>query len=294
MAMGVADLVPGVSGGTIAFISGIYEELIGSLGSFRFSLLKDLKTKGIKDVWTKINGNFLLTVSGGVSISLITLSNIVAWLMDEKPIALWSFFFGLVLASIVIVIRKIDGWQVSTLIGLGVGTLVAYSLTHGSLGTGTEGLLYLFLSGALAICAMILPGISGAFILILLGSYYTILEALNSKDIIRILVFLSGAVVGILSFSKVIKWLLNSYNNLTLAILTGFMTGALAKIWPWRTVLSYRLNSKGVQVPLLEEGILPTAYTGDPKISTAIGLMILGFMLIFILDKLGPKSKSSA
>ena len=292
MAMGAADLVPGVSGGTIAFITGIYEELIGSLGSFRFSLFKDLKTKGLQNVWNTINGNFLLAIFGGVSISLTALSRVVAWLIDEKPIALWSFFFGLVVASIVFVFKKIEQWQFKTILSFTVGTAVAYMLTTWGVYDGSSGLFYLFLSGAIAICAMILPGISGAFILIILGSYHTILDAVNSKDLLKIFVFSLGAIVGILSFSKLLKWLFNNYKNATLAVLTGFMTGALVKIWPWKTVLSYRINSDGIQVPFSEKVVLPTTYNGDPNTAEAFSLMALGFVLIFILERIGTKSKS--
>jgi len=292
MAMGAADLVPGVSGGTIAFITGIYEELIGSLGSFRFSLFKDLKTKGLQNVWNTINGNFLLAIFGGVSISLTALSRVVAWLIDEKPIALWSFFFGLVVASIVFVFKKIDQWQFKTILSFTVGTAVAYMLTTWGVYYGSSGLFYLFLSGAIAICAMILPGISGAFILIILGSYHTILDAVNSKDLLKIFVFSLGAIVGILSFSKLLKWLFNNYKNATLAVLTGFMTGALVKIWPWKTVLSYRINSDGIQVPFSEKVVLPTTYNGDPNTAEAFSLMALGFVLIFVLERIGTKSKS--
>jgi putative membrane protein len=259
---------------------------------FVFSLFKDLKTKGLQNVWNTINGNFLLAIFGGVSISLTALSRVVAWLIDEKPIALWSFFFGLVVASIVFVFKKIDQWQFKTILSFTVGTAVAYMLTTWGVYDGSSGLFYLFLSGAIAICAMILPGISGAFILIILGSYHTILDAVNSKDLLKIFVFSLGAIVGILSFSKLLKWLFNNYKNATLAVLTGFMTGALVKIWPWKTVLSYRINSDGIQVPFSEKVVLPTTYNGDPNTAEAFSLMALGFVLIFILERIGTKSKS--
>lgn len=294
MAMGAADLVPGVSGGTMAFISGIYEELICSLGSFRISLIKDLKTNGLQEVWKKINGNFLMAIFGGISISLLTLSKLAAWLIEEKPIELWSFFFGLVLASIVFMLKKINHWEFETILGFVVGTAIAYSLTTWGIFNGSQGLFYMFFSGAIAICAMILPGISGAFILILLGSYHTLLEAISSQNLVTILVFLLGAIVGILSFSKFLRWLFENHKNTALATLTGFMTGAIAKLWPWKTVLSYRLNSKGVQVPLLEECVLPSAFEGDAKIFTAISLMVFGFVLILILEQIGYKLKTSA
>lgn len=292
LAMGAADLVPGVSGGTIAFISGIYEELIESLNNFKFSLIKDLKIHGVKHVWSSINGNFLVALFGGVSVSLISLAKLVSWLIQDYPIALWSFFFGLVLASIVIVLKKIEQWHLKTYISFIGGVLISYWLTKIEFLAGSENLLYLFFSASIAICAMILPGISGAFILILLGTYYTLLEAINSKNLITILVFLMGAIFGILSFSKLLKWLFNNYKNSTLASLTGFMTGALVKIWPWKTVIIYRLNSHGKEVAFMEECVLPFSFEGDSKVSTAISLMALGVFLIIILEKIGTKVKS--
>ncbi|MGC6438729.1 MAG: DUF368 domain-containing protein [Flavobacteriaceae bacterium] len=290
MAMGAADLVPGVSGGTIAFISGIYEELIQSLSNFNIALIKDLKTLGIGPVWKKINGAFLLALFGGVSISLFSLSKLVSWLIKEKPIAIWSFFFGLVLASILFMIKKIKHWNIKTYSSFIIGTLVAYAITTMDVNTHSSGLLFLFFSGALAICAMILPGISGAFILILLGSYYNLLEAINGKDFVTISVFILGALIGILSFSKLLKWLLDNYKTSTLAVLTGFMAGALVKIWPWKFVQSSRLNSKGELVPFLEECVSPLSYDGDPKISIALSLMFAGFILITVLENIGTKS----
>jgi putative membrane protein len=292
MAMGAADLVPGVSGGTIAFISGVYEELISSLNAINFSLIKTLRTEGLKSTWKKINGNFLIAIFAGIAISVVSLSKLVSWLLHEKPVLLWAFFFGLVLASVLFVLKKIEQWKISEFLGLFFGTLIAYQFTKlGSLGD-SESMVYLFFSGAIAICAMILPGISGAFILVILGSYNTIVQALNDKTIGKLAVFMAGAIVGILSFSKLLKWLFKVYKNPTLAVLTGFMIGAMKKIWPWKKVLSYRLNSKGINVPLNEECVSPFSFDGNPQILFAIALMIFGFLLIFILEKIGSKNEN--
>ena len=229
IAMGAADLVPGVSGGTIAFISGIYEELISSLNAINLSLIKTIKTEGLKSTWEKINGNFLVAILLGIAISILSLSKLITWLLLEKPILVWAFFFGLVLASILFVIKKINQWKLGEFLGLIIGTFFAYQLTKlGALGN-SESMFYLFISGSIAICAMILPGISGAFILVLLGSYNTVLQAINDKSIGKLAVFMAGTIVGILSFSKLLKWLFKTYKSITLAVLTGFMVGALAK-----------------------------------------------------------------
>ncbi len=292
IAMGAADLVPGVSGGTIAFISGIYEELISSLNAINLSLIKTIKTEGLKSTWGKINGNFLVAILLGIAISILSLSKLITWLLLEKPILVWAFFFGLVLASILFVIKKINQWKLGEFLGLIIGTFFAYKLTKlGAIGN-SESMFYLFISGSIAICAMILPGISGAFILVLLGSYNTVLQAINDKSIGKLAVFMAGAIVGILSFSKLLKWLFKTYKSITLAVLTGFMVGALAKIWPWKKALTYRINSKGINVPLNEECISPLSFDGNPQILSAIALMVFGFLMILILEKIGSKNKT--
>lgn len=291
MAMGAADVVPGVSGGTIAFISGVYEELIATLNSINFNSLKTLKLQGVSATWKKINGNFLLALFGGILLSILSLSKLVAWLLHEEPVLLWAFFFGLVLASIIFVLKKINQWNSAVFLGLILGGVFAYQLTQlNALGNSNSN-WYLFFSGAIAICAMILPGISGAFILVILGSYANVLQALNDKDIAKITIFMTGALIGILSFSRLLKWLFKRFKNMTLAVLTGFMIGALSKIWPWKKTLSFRENSDGISVPLKEQCIAPFSFDGDPQILSAIGLMLFGFLMIFFLEKIGAKNK---
>jgi putative membrane protein len=291
MAMGAADVVPGVSGGTIAFISGIYEELIATLNSINFNSLKTLKLQGVSATWKKINGNFLLALFGGILLSILSLSKLVAWLLHEEPVLLWAFFFGLVLASIIFVLKKINQWNSAVFLGLILGGVFAYQLTQLNALGNSDSNWYLFLSGAIAICAMILPGISGAFILVILGSYANVLQALNDKDIAKITIFMTGALIGILSFSRLLKWLFKRFKNMTLAVLTGFMIGALSKIWPWKKTLSFRENSDGISVPLKEQCIAPFSFDGDPQILSAIGLMLFGFLMIFFLEKIGAKNK---
>ena len=291
IAMGAADVVPGVSGGTIAFISGVYEELIATLNSINLNSLKTLKLQGVSATWKKINGNFLLALFGGILLSILSLSKLVAWLLHEEPVLLWAFFFGLVLASIIFVLKKINQWNSAVFLGLILGGVFAYQLTQLNALGNSDSNWYLFLSGAIAICAMILPGISGAFILVILGSYANVLQALNDKDIAKITIFMTGALIGILSFSRLLKWLFKRFKNMTLAVLTGFMIGALSKIWPWKKTLSFRENSDGISVPLKEQCIAPFSFDGDPQILSAIGLMLFGFLMIFFLEKIGAKNK---
>ena len=290
MAMGAADVVPGVSGGTIAFISGIYEELLTSISNINFKLLKTLKTDGIKVAWKQVNGSFLLALFMGVFVSIISLAKTIKWLLENEPILLWSFFFGLVLASIIYIGKQISKWNFIAFAILIIGVFVAYYITTlNPLVTENSSLLFMFLAGSIAICAMILPGISGAFIMVLLGAYKPILSAVNDRDYKTVAIVFLGAIVGLLSFSKILKWLFANYKNYTLAVLTGFIVGSLNKIWPWKETLTWRTNSHGIEVPLKQQGVLPTSFEGDPKLMMAIILAIVGFGLILLMEKLAVK-----
>ena len=286
--MGAADVVPGVSGGTIAFISGIYEELITSLNNINLSFFKNWKDEGFLKAWRALNGNFLLALAIGIAISVISLARLISWLLENEPVLVWSFFFGLVLASIFFVARDISAWKIPTVIIFLVGAALAFFITSISPATSNESLPFLFLSGALAVCAMILPGISGAFILVLLGSYKTVLDAVNQRDFLIIAVVGTGAVIGLLSFARLLKWMFHRFKNLTLALLTGFILGSLNKIWPWKKVLESKdIGEK--TIVLKEANISPFAYEGDHQLQFAILLAILGFSVIFILEKLASK-----
>lgn len=290
MAMGAADVVPGVSGGTIAFISGIYEELLTSISNVNLSLLKTLKTNGIKAAWKQVNGSFLLSLFIGIFISIVSLAKAIKWLLENEPILLWSFFFGLVLASIIYIGKQIHEWNAITIVVAILGAILAFYITTlDPLVSESSSNLFLFLAGAIAICAMILPGISGAFILVLLGAYKPILAAVNNRDFTIIATVGAGAIVGLLLFSKVLKWLFNHYKNYTLAVLTGFIIGSLNKIWPWKETLTWRTNSHGIEVPFKQESISPYAFSGDNQLFMAILLAVVGFALILVLEKLAVK-----
>jgi putative membrane protein len=293
MAMGAADVVPGVSGGTIAFISGIYEELLTSISSIKFSSIKLLKDKGFKVFWETINGNFLAALLVGIFISILSLAKLISWLLENEPILVWSFFFGLVLASILFIGKQITKWSILAVLFFLVGASIAYYITTlQPLISENSSPLFLFLAGALAICAMILPGISGSFILVLLGAYKPVLDAIHDRDFKLLAILGSGAVIGLLSFSKVLKWLFNHYKNLTLAVLTGFILGSLNKIWPWKETLTWRTNSHGIEVPFNEQSISPFSFEGDAQLTMAIVLAIIGFAVIIILEKVAKLSNS--
>ncbi len=282
--MGAADVVPGVSGGTIAFISGIYEELISSLNNIDLQLFKLWHSDGLKAAWKKVNGNFLLALFAGIMTSVLTLARLISWLLENEPVLVWSFFFGLVAASIFFVAKNISRWSPGTILVFLIGAVLAYIITVLPPVSNNESLPYLFLSGALAVCAMILPGISGAFILVLLGSYKTVLDAVHERDFMIIAVVALGAVFGLLSFAKLLKWMFQRYRNLTLALLTGFMLGSLNKIWPWKKVVTTAEPNVSREV-----NMSPFDMAGDNQLLMAILLAILGFSVIFILEKLAAK-----
>jgi len=290
MAMGAADVVPGVSGGTIAFISGIYEELIASINGVNFSLIKTLKNDGFKAFWDKANGNFLLALFLGIGISIVSLAKFISWLLLNEPILLWSFFFGLVVASIFFVGKSIEKWTAETIVMFAIGAVIAYYITILPPSENVDSLPFLFLSGALAICAMILPGISGAFILVLLGSYQTILDAVHERKIKQILVVAAGCLFGLLSFARILKWMFAHYKNMTLALLTGFILGSLNKIWPWKKILETKIFGEEV-ITIREQNISPFSFEGDNQLIYAIVLAIVGFSLIFTMERFASKSK---
>lgn len=290
MAMGAADVVPGVSGGTIALISGIYDELIDSINAFNFKNLKRLKTEGFTVVFNALNGQFLLSLLLGIGISALSFAKLFKYLLENHHIYVWAFFFGLVLASVLFIAKQITQWKVITFILLIIGSGAAYYITTiPVIGASNNSNLFLVLAGALAICAMILPGISGAFILLLLGAYKPALDAIHNQDLKKIALLGIGAIVGLLSFAKVLKWLFNHFRNATLAILTGFVIGSLNKIWPWKEVLKSEIINGKLKI-LQEQSISPFVIENN-HFFEAILLASLGFALILLLEKFGNKIK---
>jgi putative membrane protein len=301
--MGAADVVPGVSGGTIAFISGIYEELIESIDKVNFGVFKVWKQQGFKTAWKSINGSFLLALFSGIAISILSLAKLIKWLLHNEPVLLWSFFFGLVLASILYTAKQIKGWSPKIISAIIATSVLSYYITLAEPFASPDSPFYLLFCGFIAIIAMILPGVSGAFILLILGAYQTAIDTVNNlrdglltgnmelfKDALLKFVLLAiGAVVGLKVFSKALNWMFKHQKNLTLAILTGFMIGSLNKIWPWKKILKTRINSEGEEVTLLDQSILPSSYQGDNQIILAIIFIVVGFATILILEGLGNK-----
>jgi len=288
--MGASDVVPGVSGGTMAFILGIYEELINAIKSFDLKSLKLLMTLKIRAFIEHISWQFLLSVGIGILTAIFTLAKALAWLLHNTPVLIWSFFLGLILASVVTVSRRIKHWQLLTWACLLGGLIGIYFLVGLVPGTTPNDLWFLFLSGAIAICAMILPGISGSFILVLMGKYQYILEAVNQRDFIVLLVVAAGACVGIAAFSRILGWLLSKYHDLMVAFLTGLMLGSLRKIWPWKETLESIIDSHGKTVPIVQANIFPSQWSSE--VLSALCLMVAGFLVVFVLDRMAGKDIS--
>jgi putative membrane protein len=308
MAMGIAEVIPGVSGGTIAFITGIYEKLIDTIKAFGPELFSALRQGGLKQGWKAINGNFLLALIIGMAIGIVGGVFGVVHLLENYPILLWSFFFGLIIASAIYIGRQVGKWGAAEIIGLVAGIAIAYFITVASPAEGNRALWFVFISGSIAISALILPGISGSFMLLLMGMYTYIiptvkdtLKTLNPDGLGVLIVFALGCAVGLFIFSRILSLLLHRYHQPTMAVLTGFMIGSLNKIWPWRVPVSGLTEDgtmvqweKGIELDkIIEEvNLWPSTYAermGDPSTLYAILLMFIGFVLVFGIDYLSKK-----
>ena len=276
--MGAADVVPGVSGGTIAFIVGIYDELIETIKSFNLKSARLFFTGHWAQFWRSVNGNFLFSLLLGIGISIFSLAKVITWLLTDYPVLVWAFFFGLVLASTWFVGKDIKEWNWKTILSFIVGAVIAFYITIATPAETSTHPLFIFLCGAIAICAMILPGISGSFILVLLGKYFYIMEAVKTLDLGILLLFAAGAFIGITGFSHLLSYALRHFRNITLATLTGFMLGSLNKVWPWKEIAD---NSHGMPI---ETNILPDSYLIE-----AVVLMLVGFLLVYVLEKLSAQ-----
>lgn len=287
IAMGSADIVPGVSGGTMAFILGIYEELLTTIKSFNYKFLKLLFSLKIKDALEHVNYKFLISLLLGLGGALLSLAHSISWLLENEPVLIFSFFFGLVLASIVSVSSHVR-WNIPMIITFIIGTAIAYFTVRLVPMNMPNDPLTLFWSAAVAIMAMVLPGISGSFILFILGQYKYILDAVKSFDVITLLPVAAGIIVGILVFVRFLTWLLKNYKNITITLLVGFMMGSLWKIWPFRIVLETATKPNGDIIPIRETVVLPDINSGMFWVS--LGLCIIGFIIISFIDHFESKN----
>lgn len=288
MTMGAADVVPGVSGGTIALIAGIYERLINAISSIGPHLWSVFRlqggVKGLLAVWRQVDATFLLFLLLGIGTSIVTLAGIIKGLLEHQPLLIWSFFFGLVVATVLILLTEITRWTVARMGLFIIGAIAAVAISSLPLLTTTPSLPYLFFAGAIAICAMILPGISGSFILLLLGAYDTVLEAVHSFNLTIIFTLMAGMLTGLLLFTRMLKWLLSRYYQATLALLTGFIAGSLVKVWPWKT------DSLGTLATEATHNVAPWLYPTGPHWLTTLGLMLIGAVLVSLLSWWGHRS----
>ncbi|KYG76198.1 putative membrane protein [Roseivirga ehrenbergii] len=297
IAMGSADVVPGVSGGTIAFITGIYETLLNAIRSVDLQALQYLKKFQIKALWKHVNGNFLLPLLAGIATSVLTLAKVITHLLAEYPIQVWSFFFGLIVISALIILREIKHWNIGVFVAIALGIVIAYFITSATPAETPESSWFLFIAGAVAICAMILPGISGSFILLIFGKYEFILSAVKEFRVLDIAIFGLGCIIGLLSFARLVSWLFKKYHNITIGVLSGFMIGSLNKVWPWKEAIETYIDRHGDLKPLVQANVLPNQYyvkTGaEPFFLEAILFAAAGFLVVLAMDRvaaaLNPK-----
>ena len=268
--MGIADAIPGISGGTIALLLGIYEELIGSISNFNINLFKNLKNKGIKYCWNKINGNFLLSLISGVLLSLVSFVKIFSILIEKYPLFIWSFFLGLILATLFVINRNIKKWDIANFILIFIFAFltILLSIINPSISENIN-LFYVLICGIIASSAMILPGISGSLILVILGVYTLIINALNNLEYNIILVFLTGCLIGIINFSKIIKWLFHNYRDYTFSIMLGLVIGSIHTVWPWRKSFTDDVTNDYIFLSII--------------------ITIIGFAVIYSLGKISKK-----
>lgn len=293
LAMGAADVVPGVSGGTIAFITGIYDELLKAIGSIGMDAVRELFSKGPKSFWRTINGTFLLTLAAGIIVSIFTLARILSYCLEHYPVLLWSFFFGLIIASVVYIGRQLGRWDGSTVAALIVGTVIALTIAFAPRVQLEATPLVVFGAGMIAISAMILPGISGSFILLLMGLYTQIIAAVSQLNMPLLIAFGAGCLCGLMAFPRLLSWLLLYYRQRVLALLTGFLVGSLAVVWPWKQVVD-GLGSGVLQWPW--EYYYSSVSSSAVVLPTlaALGMMIVGFVLVLALEQLAGNPDDSA
>jgi len=280
-AMGAADVVPGVSGGTMAFILGIYDELLDAINSVDVAFLRRILTFKWKEAFAEFPWKFLLALGLGIGTAILTLAHTLHWALENHPVYIWAFFFGLIVASIVTVRKRVKSWSVINIIAALVAAVGAYILVGLTPSETPHTPLLLFLSGAIAICAMILPGISGAFILVLLGKYTYVLGAVKNFDFLTIGLVGVGAVVGLLAFVRLLRWMLNKNHDLVVSILLGFMLGSLRKVWPWKVLEPIS------ETFIKETNFIPAAFNGE--VAFAILLMALGVVLVLAMEYLANR-----
>ena len=307
-AMGVAEVIPGVSGGTLAFITGIYERLLTAISNVNLGLITTLKKEGLKAVWAKIDGLFLTKLLAGMALGFVVGLKLVVSLLESHPVLIWSFFFGLILASIPLIGKQVKKWGGMEVALLVFGAALVYWITITAPSQGSEHLLMVFVAGIIGVSALMLPGLSGSFVLLLMGMYTIIMPAVHDflgnpfgPETGIVIAFGLGMLIGLLTFAKVLSFTFKKYPNPTLALLTGFLIGSLNKVWPWQHVTETRFNSKGLEVVKFSESVLPTTfsdlspnnflYGNDSQMLVSIIIMIIAAAAVYLLDRYSPDSE---
>ena len=295
--MGIAEILPGVSGGTIAFISGIYSRLLNALKSLNPKLLIEFYRTGFRVTWKSLDVFFLLSLFLGMGLGIVLFANVISFLLQNKPVILWSFFFGLVLASCVVIIRDTNMRIFETYLYLGMGISVGLLITQFEPLDIKPTPISLFFGGIISVCAWILPGISGSFVLLIFGLYSYVIESIRSFDLAALSALGAGCVLGIMLFSRILSFLLAKFRNTVLSILVGLMFGSLVKLWPWKSTLSYQMGSDGSQIPLVQEAVLPSTYTiltnQEADVFHALLAVSLGAAVVIILHCINLRSDIS-
>lgn len=298
MAMGAADVVPGVSGGTVAFITGIYEELINAIRAIGGHALPLIWRRDFVGAWRAVHGGFLVALGLGIALSIATLSRVVLYALNNHAEILWAFFFGLVLGAVVVIAPQVRERGLTPWVWALGGAAIGFAVANAVPVETPQQLPFIFLSGAIAICAMILPGVSGSFILVLLGKYEYVLGAVKAAQYDVLLTFMSGCAVGLLAFSHVLAWLFRRFHDATVALIVGFLVGSLPKIWPWKQTLESYIDRHGIEKPLVQRNVSPWQYpelTGnEPAFAFAIVASVFGFILVVGIDRWNKGLRSEA
>jgi len=295
--MGAVDVIPGISGGTVAFITGIHQDLIHSIRAIDREAFMLLVKFRFAEFWNKINGNFLITVFAGIFTSVFFLAKPMAYLLRHHSIPLWSFLFGLILIAAPLALRKITRWSLGTVLSFFVGIVIMYTLTRLNALQLPAALWMIFVAGVLCSCGMLLPGVSGAFLLVFINRYQAVINAVSGSNGMVLITFLIGGIAGVLGFSRIFSWVLDNYRNAAVALMAGLMLGSLNKVWPWRQVQQYVTNGSGEQVPVAEKSVLPWDYlalTGkDPHVFQAILMMALGVFIVVLIERITARLKTN-
>ncbi|MBI4431410.1 MAG: DUF368 domain-containing protein [Candidatus Omnitrophica bacterium] len=288
--VGIGNIAPGISGGTVALILGIYEDIIRAVRCFNFKLLKQILSFKIREALASIPWGFLIPLALGALTAIFSIAKLISWLFEHKPFVIWPFFFGLIFASAAVVSRRVKKWNGPRFAALALGAAGSFFVVGLVPAKTPDTSWFLFLTGALTICSSFLPGLSGDFMLVILGKYRYVLDAVSNLDFHTIFIVASGCVVGLIAFARVLEWLLENYHEVTMTVLTGFMLGSLRRVWPWKETIATALDRHGKIVPVVQKNIWPSELNGE--VLGAAGLILLAIVLVLVFEYLTRERSS--